>query len=134
VNKLRSILTMLGITIGVFSVIGVRTIVTAPARFDRGPASAFWDEFLPAGKNPTGISGGSNRRKIEMRRNITLAQANAHQQLMEGTRMSFASRYLTTTYRRLQRPQTTPDVNLVGTNEYYLNANQYSIGLGRNLS
>jgi putative ABC transport system permease protein len=134
VNKLRSILTMLGITIGVFSVIGVMTIVTALRGSIETGLSFLGTNFFQLGKYPTGISGGSNRRKIEMRRNITLAQAMRYQQLMEGTADVICLKVFNYNVQAVYNGRkTTPDVNLVGTNEYYLNANQYSIGLGRNL-
>ena len=134
VNKLRSILTMLGITIGVFSVIGVMTTVTALRGSIETGLSFLGTNFFQFGKWPIGLSGGSNRRKIEMRRNITLAQAMRYQQLMEGTADVICLKVFDYSAQAVYNGRkTTPDVTLVGTNEYYLNANQYSIGLGRNL-
>ena len=134
VNKLRSILTMLGITIGVFSVIGVMTTVTALRSSIETGLSFLGTNFYQFGKWPTGLSGGSNRRKIEMRRNITLAQAMRYQQLMKGTSdvvcLKVLYQYQQAVYNGRK---TTPDVDVFGTNEYFLNANQYSIDLGRNL-
>jgi putative ABC transport system permease protein len=134
VNKLRSILTMLGITIGVFSVIGVMTTVTALRGSIETGLSFLGTNFFQFGKWPIGLSGGSNRRKIEMRRNITLAQAMRYQQLMEGTADVICLKVFDYSAQAVYNGRkTTPDVTLVGTNEYYLNANQYSVGLGRNL-
>ena len=82
VNKLRSSLTMLGITIGVFSVIGVMTTVSALRSSIETGLSFLGTNFFQFGKYPTGLSGGSNRRQIEMRRDITLAQAMRFQQLL----------------------------------------------------
>ena len=135
VNKLRSILTMLGITIGVFSVIGVMTTVTALRGSIETGLSFLGTNFFQFGKWPTGLSGGSNRRKIEMRRNITLAQAMRYQQLMAGTAdvvclKVFDNKADQAVYNG---HKTTPDVTFLGTNEYFVNANQYSIDQGRNL-
>src|SRR5208283_2330512 len=136
VNKLRSILTMLGITIGVFSVIGVMTTVTALRGSIETGLSFLGTNFFQFGKYPTGLSGGSNRRQIEMRRNITLAQAMRYQQLMEGTADVICLKvfdYNGADQAVYNGRKTTPDVTFGGTNEYFLNANQYSIDLGRNL-
>src|SRR5664280_1508753 len=96
VNKLRSILTMLGITIGVFSVIGVMTTISALRGSIETGLSFLGSNTFQFSKWPF-AQGGPNHRKYELRRNIT------------------------------------PDVTFGGTNEYFLNANQYSIDLGRNL-
>jgi putative ABC transport system permease protein len=135
VNKLRSILTMLGITIGVFSVIGVMTTVTALRGSIESGLSFLGTNFYQIGKWPTGLSGGSNRRKIEMRRNITLAQAMRFQQLMQGTADVICLKVFDQGGAQAvyNGRKTTPDVTFGGTNEYFLNANQYSIDLGRNL-
>src|SRR5271170_5174015 len=85
VNKLRSALTMAGITIGVFSVIGVMTTVSALRGSIETGLSFLGSNMFQFGKYPTGITvDGNNRRKIDMRRNITLAQAQRYQRLMEG--------------------------------------------------
>jgi putative ABC transport system permease protein len=107
VNKMRSVLTMAGITIGVFSVIGVMTTVSAL----RGSIA---------------------------RRNITLAQAQRYQQLMEGVTdvVCLKAPYrgdapLQATY--LNR-KTEPGLSLIGTNEHFLAANQFTIDIGRNFN
>jgi putative ABC transport system permease protein len=132
VNKLRSVLTMLGITIGVFSVIGVMTTVTALRSSIETGLSFLGTNFFQIGKYPTGLSGGSNRRQIEMRRDITLQQAMRYQQLMEGTADVVCLKVYDVAQAVYNDRKTTPDVTLVGSNEYFINANQYSIELGRN--
>ncbi|HUJ45193.1 MAG TPA: ABC transporter permease [Opitutaceae bacterium] len=134
VNKLRSILTMLGITIGVFSVIGVMTTVSALRSSIETGLSFLGTNFFQFGKYPTGLSGGSNRRQIEMRRDITLAQAMRFQQLMEGTADVICLKVFDYNAQAVYNGRkTTPDVTLGGSNEYFINANQYTIDLGRNL-
>jgi len=69
VNKLRSALTMLGITIGVFSVIGVMTAVSALRQSVESGLSFLGSNIIQVGKNPMGISSdGANRRRFENRR------------------------------------------------------------------
>src|SRR3954467_11779769 len=84
VNKLRSALTMAGITIGVFSVVGVMTAVSALRGSLESGLSFLGSNICQLSKYPTGItSSGTNWRKIEQRRNITFAQAERYRQLME---------------------------------------------------
>lgn len=135
VNKLRSGLTMLGITIGVFSVIGVMTTVTALRGSIESGLSFLGTNFFQIGKWPTGLSGGTNWRKIAMRRNITLGQALRYQQLMRGTADVVCLKVVNQGGAQAvyNGRKTTPDVSFGGTNEYFLEANQYSIDQGRNL-
>jgi putative ABC transport system permease protein len=136
VNKLRSILTMLGITIGVFSVIGVMTTISALRGSIETGLSFLGSNTFQFGKWPVVGGGGRDHRKYELRRNITLAQALRYKQLMEN-----ASEVVCLKVFNQSGPaqavynarKTTPDVTFGGTNEYFLNANQFSIELGRNL-
>jgi len=135
VNKLRSALTMLGITIGVFSVIGVMTTVTALRSSIETGLSFLGSNFFQFGKYPTGLSGGTNRREIQMRRDITLAQAMRYQQLMADYADVVCLKVFdyNATQAVYNGRKTTPDITFVGSNEYFINANQYTIDLGRNL-
>jgi putative ABC transport system permease protein len=73
VNKLRSFLTMSGITIGVFSVIGVMTAVSALRGSIETGLSFLGSNMFQFAKWPTGIGGtGTTGTSIMARRNITL--------------------------------------------------------------
>ncbi|MDD3179989.1 MAG: ABC transporter permease [Opitutaceae bacterium] len=135
-NKLRSFLTMLGITIGVFSVIGVMTAVQALRGSIETGLSFLGSNTFQFAKYPTGFTDDhDNRRRYRLRRDITLAQAMRYQRMMAGIAKNVC---LKTFYNEGQAQatyagrQTTPDVTLGGSNEYFLNANQYNIDVGRN--
>ena len=75
-NKLRSGLTMVGITIGVFSVISVMTAIGALQSSIEGGISFLGSNIFQFAKYPvSGGQGGRNANKYENRRNITYAQA-----------------------------------------------------------
>jgi putative ABC transport system permease protein len=138
VNKLRSALTMLGITIGVFSVIGVMTAVSALRQSVESGLSFLGSNIIQVGKNPTGISSdGANRRRFENRRDITLPNALRFAQLIEGyTDVVCLKTFnnegvIQATY---ENRKTSPGLTFGGSNEHFLTANQYSIGIGRNLT
>lgn len=138
VNKLRSALTMLGITIGVFSVIGVMTAVSALRQSVESGLSFLGSNIIQVGKNPTGISSdGANRRRFENRRDITLPNALRFAQLIEGyTDVVCLKTFnnegvVQATY---ENRKTSPGLTFGGSNEHFLTANQYSIGIGRNLT
>jgi len=138
VNKLRSVLTMLGITIGVFSVIGVMTAVTALRASIESGLSFLGTNMFQFAKFPAnggGPEGG--RRRFELRRDITLEQALRYQRLMEDVtsvvclKVFDRSGPVEATY--LNR-KTTPGLTFGGTNEHFLAANQYGVDVGRNFT
>ena len=137
VNKLRSFLTMSGITIGVFSVIGVMTTVAALRGSIESGLSQLGSNAFQFQKFPTGFNNGNNR-KYWTRRNITLKQGQRYQQLMEGTAevislelYDFNGGAAAASY--LNR-KTSPDLTFGGGNQYYFAANSYVVGDGRNFT
>jgi len=138
VNKLRSILTMAGITIGVFSVVGVMTTVSALRGSIETGLSFLGTNMFQFAKYPTGIqSNGNDRRKYQMRRNITLAQAVRYQQRMAGVTDVICLTVFSqdgAAQAVYQNRKTTPGMRFGGSNEYFVTANQYDVALGRNLT
>ncbi len=138
VNKLRSILTMAGITIGVFSVIGVMTTVSALRGSIESGLSFLGSNMFQFSKYPTGITlDGNNRRRIDQRKNITLDQAQRYQKLMEDYTdvVCLKAFYRNGAVQAIYgNHKTEPDIQFVGSNEHFLAANQFSIGIGRNFT
>src|SRR5438128_12573316 len=84
-NKLRSALTMLGITIGVFSVISVMTAIGALQNSIENGLSFLGSNIFQFAKYPASVSAGGNvKKKYQNRRNITYQQGLHYQKLMEG--------------------------------------------------
>ena len=74
-NKLRSSLTLLGISIGVFSVIGVMTAIRTPESSIASGLNVFAANTFVIQKDPEFyIGSGSNARKYRNRKNITIDQ------------------------------------------------------------
>jgi putative ABC transport system permease protein len=73
-NKLRSTLTLLGITIGVFSVIGVMTAIRTLETSIESGLNVFGTNTFSIQKYPAIQLGGHTRRKYRNRKNITFAQ------------------------------------------------------------
>jgi len=136
VHKLRSFLTMAGITIGVFSVIGVMTTVSALRGSIESGLSFLGSDVFQFNKYPTGVQiTGNNWDKYRKRKNITYAQAERYRQLMEASvdvvEMEAFKGGGTAIYGV---HHTTPDVQYGGTNEHYLEADQAAIETGRNFT
>jgi putative ABC transport system permease protein len=138
VNKLRSFLTMSGITIGVFSVIGVMTAVSALRGSIESGLSFLGSNMFQFGKWPQGINvGGDAEHKYASRRNITLVEGLRYKDMMAGTTQVVCLKAferdnpVTATYGGRK---TTPGLDFIGTDENFTTANQYTIGTGRNLT
>ena len=136
VHKLRSFLTMAGITIGVFSVIGVMTTVSALRGSIETGLSFLGSDVFQFSKWPSGIQvTGNNWDKYRKRRNISFAQAQRYRELMDGyadvIRMVAWKGGGTAVYGL---HHTTPNVQYGGTNENFITTNQFTIETGRNFT
>ena len=73
-NKLRSTLTLLGISIGVFSVIGVMTAIRTLESSVESGLNVFAANTFVVQKNPEIEIGNHGKRKYRNRKNITIGQ------------------------------------------------------------
>ncbi len=138
INKLRSFLTMSGITIGVFSVIGVMTAVSALRGSIETGLSFLGSNIFQFAKFPTGLTvDGNDRHKYEIRRNIKYAEAQRYIELMSGYSDSICLKAfennnpVQATYGGRK---TTPGVTFGGTDAFFLTTNQFTIETGRNFT
>jgi putative ABC transport system permease protein len=132
-NKLRSALTILGVTIGVFSVIGVMTALSVIQTSIEGGLSFLGSNIFQFAKYPT-VSTSDPEEKYANRRNITLAEARELERLMDGQANAIAFKIFDggkpASFGRVK----IQGLTLVGTNQHFLVANSYTLGYGRNLS
>jgi len=138
-NKLRAALTMVGITIGVFSIILVMTAIGALQNSIESGISFLGSNIFQFAKYPVNIdaSGGNVKKKYQNRRNITYQQAVRFYELMQGN----ASEICLKCFGRELKGQavyngvkTPPSLTVVGTNRSFLTANAFTLGYGRNLN
>ncbi len=133
-NRLRSWLTILGVSIGVFSIIAVMTALEAVDRSVTSGLSNLGANTFEIRKHPATLFGGHGRARYANRPNITYEEGLAFKRLMDGkarniglsvsrsgNRASFGNR------------STNPDVTLFGADENFAAANGFDIGAGRNL-
>src|SRR6266404_3419964 len=138
VNKLRSGLTMIGITIGVFSVISVMTAVGALQNSIENGISFLGANIFQFAKYPAQVNvNGDERKKYQNRRNVSYQQALHYQKLMEGYAREICLKvfgYEIKGQAVYNGVKTTPSLLLVGSNRSFLAANAYTLGYGRNLT
>ncbi len=135
-NKLRSALTMTGITIGVFSVISVMTAIGAlQTSIESGISFLGSNIFQFAKYPPNGNSSGNGAKKFENRKNITYRQALKFYELMEETAREVCLKTFDfngqAVYNGVKTP---PSLTVVGSNKSFLTANAYTLGYGRNIT
>ncbi len=135
-NKLRTGLTMTGITIGVFSVISVMTAIGALSSSIESGISFLGSNIFQFAKYPaSGGQGGRNQDKYENRRNITYAQALRYRQLMEGYAREICLKAFDFKGQAFYNGEkTTPSLTVAGSNQSFLTANSYTLAYGRNIT
>ena len=135
-NKLRSALTMLGITIGVFSVISVMTAIGAMQASIETGLTLFGSNIFQFAKYPINVrAGGRGQKKYENRRNITYQEAQRYGELMEGNAQEVCFKTFDDGKQAVYNGvKTTASLTIVGTNKSFLAANAYTLAYGRNLT
>src|SRR5947208_1632137 len=84
-NKLRAGLTMIGITIGVFSIISVMTAIGALQNSIESGISFLGSNIFQFAKYPVNVdAGGESKKKYQNRRNVNFRQALRYYELMHG--------------------------------------------------
>ena len=131
-NKLRSALTMLGIAVGVFSVIGVMTVITGLRGSIETGLNVLGANSFQFSKYPA-INFSDPRQKFANRRDITYAEAARFKELMrESGDVSLSMRRGGRRVTYLDRA-TNPNIPLIGADENFLGSRNYEISIGRNL-
>ena len=137
-NKLRAALTMIGITIGVFSIISVMTAIGALQNSIENGLSFLGSNIFQFAKYPVNIdAGGQIKKKYQNRRDISYRQALHYYQLMQGNAREICLKsfgYEVKGQAVYNGVKTTPSLLIVGTNPSFLTANAYTLGYGRNLN
>src|SRR6202030_3682985 len=137
-NKLRSALTMTGITIGVFSVISVMTAIGALQSSIESGISFLGSNIFQFAKYPANVNvGGEIKKKYQNHRNVTYREALHYAKLMEGNAREICLKcfgYEVKGQAVYNGVKTTPSLLLVGTNRSFLIANAYTLGYGRKVN
>src|SRR5256712_12110136 len=137
-NKLRSVRAMLGIPIGVFSVISVMTAIGALQYSIENGISFLGSNIFQFAKYPANVSAsGDVQEKFRNRHNITYQQALHYYRLMEGNAREICLKsfgYEVKGQAVYNGIKTTPSLLIVGANRGFLTANAYTLGYGRNIN
>jgi putative ABC transport system permease protein len=132
-NKLRSSLTILGIAVGVFSVIGVMTLINSMRSSVESGLNVLGANSFQISKWPPINFSADAFEKYRNRRDITYPVAKRFAELMGDS-----ARINLTIWRGGQTVivrdrRTNPNVGLIGTDENYVTAFNYDVAQGRNI-
>jgi putative ABC transport system permease protein len=135
-NKLRSALTILGVAVGVFSIIAVMTALDAVDRSIASGLSSLGANTFQIQQYPATVFGGGHRRNLYAnRKNITWQQAQLFKRYMGTDARNIGFMIMSPSARASYSNETTnPDVTLTGGDDSFASANGFDITAGRNFN
>lgn len=131
-NKLRSSLTLLAISVGVFAIISANTAVLVLDNYFRDTLSLMGGDVITVSKFPSMQMGPTNWDVYRNRQDITIAQMERLSDLSEAASAVGPNRSYRTTRVTYGEMETEPNISIRGGNEFYLSNNAYNIEEGRN--
>lgn len=132
-NKLRSILTLLALVIGVFSVIVSTTAVAVLDNFFTNTMSILGSDVVTVQKNPA-VQMGPRDASLRNRKNISFEDAERLEELVriaEGVGSINTFNFTSVSYGD---EKTDPNVIIRGGNEEFIENNAFTLEDGRNIN
>ena len=130
-NKLRSILTLLGIGVGVFSIIGVMTAMgVLQNSIESGINNSIASHTFSIQKYPA-ISFGPRNMQFRKRKDITLEQGIALQDKLSGKATVSLQKSVNMKIISFQKNKTNPNVEVAGVLPEGFSANNWNVDEGR---
>ena len=131
-NKLRAALTLLGIIIGVFSIIGVMTLLDALQKGIDSGLSQLGTNTFQVQKWPATFIGGPGRwRKYEKRKPITIEEGYRLKELATLPKYVGLEDWSGGKTVKYDKYQTNPNFQMGGVTAVFLSANNYLLSEGR---
>jgi putative ABC transport system permease protein len=130
-NKLRTSLTILGVVVGIFSIIVIMTIITMLQ-------NSIEDGLAMLNKNTFQIQkfdiiqNHAQRRGQRTRRNITVEEANRLKKVLTQAKYVGAEQWQTTTIK-FGNKKTNPNINVGGQTVDAMRTNDFKVEFGRDL-
>lgn len=133
-NKLRAGLTLLSISIGIFTIISIGSMVNSIESTVSGEMTALGANSFSISRLPAVQMGGATWRKYRKREAISYSQAKELADKMQSTdRIAYFSASGGNKVK-YENQETNPDVTVYGINENYLMTEKIDLREGRNLS
>jgi putative ABC transport system permease protein len=131
-NKLRTSLTMLGVVVGIFSIIVIMTVVTMLQKsIDSGLSSLSKDTFqIQKWGNTMGRGHGRDRR-WRNRKDITIAEAMRLRDLLTDAKYVGAEQWQFGKVIKYGNKETNPNINIAGVTLDAMRTNDWNVEYGR---
>ena len=133
-NKLRSFLTLLGIVIGVMTIIAMQSLVEGLKKNVAQQLQILGNDVFQVQKYPPISIGGRDWRKYRNRKNITRVEARAIRERATAVKAVSEQAYRGGGTIQFKDKKTLPTVLIVGTTPEYLQTNGQSMAAGRFIS
>ncbi len=131
-NKLRAFLTILGIAVGIFSIIAIMTIVTIMQNSIESGLSQLGTNTFQIQKLPAFRSGDPKERaKFAKRRNITYQEFVRFKELMKDAKFVAAEIWKYGLQAKFLNRETNPNIPVGGITPEAMYTNNWSIEYGR---
>lgn len=132
-NKLRSSLTLLAISVGVFAIISANTAVLVLDTYFKDTLSLMGGDVITISKMPAISMGPMDWERYRNREDITIAQMERLQNISGQASEIGPNRSYRTTRVVFENEETEPNISIRGGNEFYLDNNAYTLDRGRNI-
>ena len=133
-NKLRSSLTLLAISVGVFAIISANTAVLVLDTYFKETVSLMGGDVITVQKFPAIRMGNEDWDKYRNRDDITLEQMERLQELSKSAEGIGPNETFQTTRVSFEENETEPNISIQGGNENFITNNAYEIAEGRNIT
>lgn len=133
-NKLRSSLTLVAISVGVFAIISANTAVLVLDTYFKDTLSLMGGDVIYVSKYPTIQMGPTDWDKYRNRQDITIEQMERLDDIAETATGIGPNRTYNTTRVAYEEEQTEPNIGIEGGNTEFLANNAYDIESGRNFT
>ncbi len=130
-NKMRSILTLLGIIIGVMTIITMQSLITGLRKSIHEQVTALGSNVFQVQKFPAIHTGGDMFRKYRNRKNITLKEYEAVKETVTAAKSVGAEYWMGGQELRHGEHKTLPIISVCGGTPEFIENNGYEIGDGR---
>ncbi len=134
VNKLRSVLTLLGIGVGVFSIIGVMTAMGVLQNAIESGASQLGANTFQIQKFPQNMFGDRDRRKYRNRKDITYEQGELFYERVNSAKFIGLEVFAGGKVAEFKNIKTNPSVTVMGESIDGLATNSWDIEIGRSFT
>ncbi|HAP34614.1 MAG TPA: peptide ABC transporter permease, partial [Bacteroidetes bacterium] len=134
VNKLRSVLTLLGIGVGVFSIIGVMTALGVLQNAIESGVSQLGANTFQIQKYPQNMFGDRDRRRYRNRKDISYDQAELFYERMQLAKLVGIEVFAGRKVAEFKNIKTNPSVTVMGESVDGLATNNWDIEIGRSFT